>query len=73
MPARITISKWAWSDAPLIELLMADVSLLTLAVDFWNATNSDGSKKYPNFTVSLHSFATKILFNTTGAVPRYVD
>jgi choline dehydrogenase len=49
------------------------VSARTLVVDVWNATNSDGSKKYPNFTVSLHSFATKILFNTNGAVTRYVD
>ncbi|KUJ17750.1 alcohol oxidase [Mollisia scopiformis] len=33
--------------------------------DVLNATNADGSKKY-NFTLSLTSFATKILFNTTG-------
>jgi choline dehydrogenase len=49
------------------------VSARTLVVDVWNATNPNGSKKYPNFTVSLHSFATKILFDTTGAVPRYVN
>lgn len=31
-----------------------------------NATNADGSKKYP-LTLSTESLATKILFNTTGA------
>lgn len=48
-------------------------SARTLVVDVWNATNPDGSKTYPNFDVSLLSFATKVLFDTTGAVPRYVD
>jgi choline dehydrogenase len=37
-----------------------------------NATNVDGSKKYP-LTISYHSLATKIVFNTTGlAKPRAV-
>jgi choline dehydrogenase len=49
------------------------VSARTLVVDVWNGTYADGSKKYPNFTVSLHLFATKILFNTTGAIQRYVS
>jgi choline dehydrogenase len=44
-----------------------------LVVNIWNATKSDGSKKYPNFDVRLHAFATKILFNTNRAVPRYGD
>jgi choline dehydrogenase len=46
------------------------VSSRTLVVNVWNATNADGSRKYPNFDVRLHAFATKILFSTSGGVPR---
>ncbi|KAF8853776.1 FAD/NAD(P)-binding domain-containing protein [Acephala macrosclerotiorum] len=34
--------------------------------DVLNTTNADSSKKYLNFTLSMTSFAAKILFNTTG-------
>lgn len=46
------------------------ISARTLVVDVWNATNSDGSKKYPNFSVGLNCFTTKILFDGHKAVPR---
>jgi choline dehydrogenase len=49
------------------------VSSRTLVVNAWNATNPDGSKKYPKFDVRLHAFATKILFDTSGNIPRYVS
>ena len=49
------------------------VSARTLVVDVWNATNPNGSKKYPNFSVGLHSFVTKVLFDKSGSVPRYVN
>jgi choline dehydrogenase-like flavoprotein len=38
----------------------------TAVLETLNATNADGSKKYP-LTLSLQSLATKILFNTTGS------
>ncbi|RDW58571.1 GMC family oxidoreductase [Aspergillus mulundensis] len=34
-----------------------------------NATNSDGSKRYP-LTISTHSFATKVLLGNKGATPK---
>jgi choline dehydrogenase len=38
----------------------------TAVLEALNATNADGSKKYP-LTLSLQSLATKILFNATGS------
>lgn len=49
------------------------VSSRTLVVNVWNATNPNGSKKYPNFDVRLHAFTTKFLFNTKGAVLKHVN
>ncbi|KAH7324019.1 GMC oxidoreductase-like protein [Rhexocercosporidium sp. MPI-PUGE-AT-0058] len=45
------------------------VSARNAVVNVWNATNPNGSKKYP-LTVSLRSFATKILFDQSGYTPR---
>jgi len=43
----------------------------TAVLETLNATNADGSKKYP-LTLSLESLATKILFDTTSAKPKAI-
>lgn len=45
------------------------VSARTAVVNVLNATNTDGSKKYP-LTLSVHSLATKVLFDTRKKTPR---
>ncbi|KAE8452291.1 hypothetical protein EG329_000991 [Mollisiaceae sp. DMI_Dod_QoI] len=45
------------------------VSARTAVFEVWNATNPNGSPKYP-LTVSLHSLATKLIFDKSGKVPR---
>lgn len=51
------------------DLLGRRVSARNAVFNVWNATNPNGSKKYP-FTVSLQSFATKVLFDSSGHTPR---
>ncbi|KAF4630081.1 hypothetical protein G7Y89_g8062 [Cudoniella acicularis] len=45
------------------------VSARNAVVNVWNATYANGSQIYP-LTVSLNSFVTKVLFDTTKTVPR---
>ncbi|KUJ08061.1 GMC oxidoreductase [Mollisia scopiformis] len=53
------------------DLLGRRVSARNAVFDVLNATNAGGSKKYP-LTLSVHSLATKVLFDTSQDIPRAI-